>query len=1830
MARRSIAFIFATVLVLSQVGTAIGAAARSDSPGPAAAEAQAKIDKSLSKKLEQGSARFVVEFKGKADLRPAYRINAHTRRGAYVRTALSNTAKASQADALKLVRNTKGSNPKSYWLTNVMVVTGDDKLAKQIAALDGVTAVRPAKVYPLVTPVKVGPQILAAAGDPEWGVEMIGADKVWADGITGQGVVVATIDTGVDYTHPALVEHYRGNNHDGSFSHDYNWWDPANACDGAPCDNVFHGTHTMGTILGGDGPGPFTPDIGVAPGAEWIAAKGCEDEGCAEESLLSSGQWVLAPTDLEGNNPDDSLRPDLVSNSWSNDNPDDPFYLETVQAWRAAGIIPIFAAGNAGPGCSTAGAPGTYNEVINVGATTEQDTIANFSSRGPSPTGKVSPNVTAPGANVLSSVPGGGYQVASGTSMATPHAAGAIALMLSARTELFGDFDGVLRALNSTAVDKPDDSCGTPDPSDNDPNYVYGEGRIDAKAAVDLVKTGGTLSGTVFDDATDDPIAGARVTADNGEREFSTTTDVDGNYSLFLAAGTYAATARAFGYAPAIQPGVEVATDEETIANFALVRLTRFAVSGHVTASEDGSPIRDASVVALGTPVPPTTTDAAGAYSLTLPVGDYTLRASAGGCTEVATAEISLVDANITQDFSLFRKLDDSGHGCHPIPFEWTDATTQSALYGDEFVGRLRLPFDFEFYGETYSQIFLSDNGYLNFLGPDQFNQFPIAIPSAAPPNGAIYPFWQDLQVDADSSIDYDTIGASPNRAFVIEYSAMKVGSSSIHVNFEVKLWEDGRIDMLYGPNPANPGDGRNAGIGIENATGADALEFSFLEGLIDPNTAFRYEHVPTGLVHGIVTDANDGEPIGGATVTAAPSGRHATTADDGTYTLRLRPGSYDLMASKGYYVDGADHVVITEGGDVTVDFSLQASVAVIDPTEVTATVDYGQTTTTTIDLSNPGSAPLAWTAKERQLGVELPPLPAPTGRIHFKPTWGSQKLPSNYPRVKINDTSPLVLTTIIDDPDDDSLDSNELTSVDAGSDGSTIATVAVNFAPSTPDNEIGGYVYFDVDQDPSTGLPAEALFGKPTQDVGVEYFATLFDVATGDGVPIWNADTGDLVTVVDAAIIDHTIRFDVPLEALGGDDGSINTALVVGFRAPSDWGPDEGHGTIEPFTDVPWMSEAPDAGVVEARQSQKVALTLGGATLTPGTYAGLLVFITNAPKQTQVPVQVTLTVTLPAEFGAISGTVTDAHSGEPLAGASVVVHTTWQGSPLDLAATTADDGTYGVTGPQGTWTTDFSLDGYVPVSKPVTIVAGVTTPGADAELHRVQPHAQLAGGPFTFILTPNRTAHGMLTLSNNGGHADLEFAVAERLVAPAPSAGTGTKGTIKVTGKTPASSTDRPAGFVASPVHPSITGEPSLVLLDTLPWDSDAIQATLTANGIAFDVAGSADMATLDFSVYHAIYVGNDQPQAFYDAYVANFDKFTGYVEAGGFLWFGAAAFGSQGSDLDGVAIPGGLTIHGPAYEDSNGVDAPDHPLAAGLPDPFTGTRASHVTFSDLPAGATIITHGTGGGEPTLVDYDLGAGHVVAVGQPVEYGRANGEPSGQILQNGVLYAEAFQSFVDLPWLSVTPTDGTVVPNDSIDLDVSVDTAGLAPGVHRGQVVIVTNDPDVGSFRVPVTVIVPAYQQGVNAGGQTYVNAAGDTYASDRAWSAGSFGAIGGGQAKSTGSPIGGTTEDGLYQDLRIGMTGYRFDLPNGHYRVDLSFAEILANKAGDRVFSVSLEGNYVLTNLDLFALAGKNTAYDKSVDVDVSDGHLDIAFVAQRGDKSVVNGILVTEMPRG
>ena len=220
-------------------------------------------------------------------------------------------------------------------------------------------------------------------------------------------------------------------------------------------------------------------------------------------------------------------------------------------------------------------------------------------------------------------------------------------------------------------------------------------------------------------------------------------------------------------------------------------------------------------------------------------------------------------------------------------------------------------------------------------------------------------------------------------------------------------------------------------------------------------------------------------------------------------------------------------------------------------------------------------------------------------------------------------------------------------------------------------------------------------------------------------------------------------------------------------------------------------------------------------------------------------------------------------------------------------------------------------------------------------------------------------------------------------------------------------------------------------------------------------------------------------------------------------------------------------------------------------------------------------------------------------------------------------------NFSDVPWMSISPTAGTVTPGATLPLTISVDSTGLTPGVYRALAVVLTNDPADPNFQVPVTLVVPTYQQGVNAGGADYTDTGGNAFGHDRSYDGGPFGYTGASSTVSSTHAISGTSDPALYQTQRLGMKSYRFDVANGHYRVDLRFAELQAKAKGKRVFHVTIEGVPVLFNFDVYAAGGgRYVAVDRTFEVDVTDGRLDVGFVPQSGLPPIVNAILVTDVP--
>jgi subtilase family serine protease len=350
-----------------------------------------------------------------------------------------------------------------FWIFNGMAVKATEPLIRQLATRPEVLEVRLDTIIPLPSPFPAGPN--DPSPDYEWNIEHIRAPEVWAldPDYNGAGCVVGIFDTGVDLTHPDLFSRYRGD-------HQISWFDPYDE-HLVPYDPHGHGTHTAGTAVGGNAGGSY---IGVAPGATWIAAKAWNDEGIATSSAIHQVfEWFLAP----GGNPD--FAPDVVNNSWSfNLSGCQTEFAADIQAWRAAGIFPAFAAGNFGPYPGSVRSPGAYPDSFAVGATDEYDGIAIFSGRGESPCdGSIKPDMSAPGEGILSAYPSG-YATMSGTSMATPHIAGAVAVLRSINPGL--TVDQLETALTSGVID-----LGEPG-LDND----YGAGRLDLYVSAQIALLG--------------------------------------------------------------------------------------------------------------------------------------------------------------------------------------------------------------------------------------------------------------------------------------------------------------------------------------------------------------------------------------------------------------------------------------------------------------------------------------------------------------------------------------------------------------------------------------------------------------------------------------------------------------------------------------------------------------------------------------------------------------------------------------------------------------------------------------------------------------------------------------------------------------------------------------------------------------------------------------------------------------------------------------------------------------------------------------------------------------------------------------------------------------------------------------------------------------------------------------------------------------------------------------------------------------------------------------------------------------------------------------------
>ncbi|MFC8597836.1 S8 family serine peptidase [Isoptericola sp. NPDC057191] len=823
----------AAALLTSPLLTGPAVAAPTADPG------SSKVDSALASAVKGGKdATFFVVLKDQADLSSARSKRAHAARAEAAYTALKRHAASSQRSLTAYLDAHKVGH-EDFWIANTVEVTGDADLVTSLAKRPDVASVIKAKTYELdATEATPAGEVTTTVDDatPQWGVADINADDVWTQyEDRGEGIVIANVDSGVQYDHPDLVAQYRGNNGDGTFTHDYNWYNPTGECEDStvPCDNNGHGTHTMGTMVGKNG-------IGVAPNATWIAAKGCETRSCSDESLLKAGQWILAPTDSEGRNPRPDLAPNIVNNSWGGGQT--AFYQDTITAWNAAGIFEAFAAGNSGDGrtCSTTEAPGAQAPAYGVGAYDADGVIAGFSGFGPSPVdGSAKPNISAPGVNVLSTWPGSSYVAEDGTSMATPHVAGAVALLWSAAPSLIGDIDGTRALLNQGARDVDDTHCG----GTADANNVWGDGKLDILASVGLAPhTAGTLTGTVTDAATGAALRGVTVTATNttvGAR--AVLTGNNGSYRLHLAPGTYDLTLSGYGYAPQTITGVEIADGTDVTRDAALVTTASHPVTGTVL-DVTGTPLAGATVELVGTPLAPLTTGADGTFTVpAVAEGDYTLSVQPADpvlCNGDSRTDLT-VDGVETRVVRLPAKSDASGNSCTPADYSWVKGQNTVALSGDEDAAPISLPFWVTLYGVDYSSASVTTNGLVNFLQPRLGDYANTALPEAFAPNGIVAPFWDDLTLDKRSSVQTATKGKAGARTFAVVWNNAVVASGGARVTFEV-LFDEASGDVTF-QYKSVPDGGASATVGIENQAGSDALQYSFDERVLTDGSAIRF-----------------------------------------------------------------------------------------------------------------------------------------------------------------------------------------------------------------------------------------------------------------------------------------------------------------------------------------------------------------------------------------------------------------------------------------------------------------------------------------------------------------------------------------------------------------------------------------------------------------------------------------------------------------------------------------------------------------------------------------------------------------------------------------------------------------------------------------------------------------------------------------------------------------------------------------------------------------------------------------------------------------------------
>lgn len=463
-----------------------------------------QVSPSVTKYLENHSrVNVLLELKSKADLSQINESLTKKQKTKLVFESLQNTAKNSQSKIISLLRSMNISF-RSYYIANIITCSLSNDELKILSREPEIKSFLLDESISLDRSIDLSASTLSQRGPMiTWGLERIEVEKVWQSNIKGQGVTVAGEDTGYKWDVTGIKEKYRGYSTT-KIDHNYNWHDAIhqqsplsadslNPCGYnliEPCDDHDHGTHTVGTMVGSTN----TEAYGVAPEAKWIGCRNMERGNGALSTYIECFEFFLAPTDLENKNPNPDLSPSVINNSWycsreeGCDTSNFAIMEEVVDHLTKAGIVVVVSAGNSGQFCGSINAPpAIFNSSFAVGAFAPNDTISYFSSSGPVLNYKevrIKPDVVAPGSDVLSRVRSGDLVAWNGTSMAGPHVAGLVALIISAYPALDGQVDKIKQIIRESARSaEANINCLMTNPKEI-PNHVYGYGKIMASESV--------------------------------------------------------------------------------------------------------------------------------------------------------------------------------------------------------------------------------------------------------------------------------------------------------------------------------------------------------------------------------------------------------------------------------------------------------------------------------------------------------------------------------------------------------------------------------------------------------------------------------------------------------------------------------------------------------------------------------------------------------------------------------------------------------------------------------------------------------------------------------------------------------------------------------------------------------------------------------------------------------------------------------------------------------------------------------------------------------------------------------------------------------------------------------------------------------------------------------------------------------------------------------------------------------------------------------------------------------------------------------------------------